>query len=160
MFRFAEGTDHQCIQSVQLLILPIGNALHIGKVSEITDAEAQDRQLVMQNPDRDHLRVSYMKRLRYRDAFDADIRDAAMPVFGKAIRHPVSDGFFQSLFHVEIHRSEPREGTQIVNPAGVVIVLMREKNPVNLPERQGESLQAKVGCTVDQQLVAAGLNGN
>lgn len=77
-------------------------------------------------------------------------------MFGKAVGHSSADSLVYLSVTVDIHIPEPAEWPQIVYPAHVVVMLVRQQYGIYSFKRQIQRLLSEIGPAVEQYAAALG----
>ena len=149
-----QPVDHERLDARQVGQLLVGQRLHVGNVGQRPDAVAHDGQPAVHHAEGHHLYPADAERLVKTDAVQADLRYAGIFMRDEAVRNALLQMGGTIVLGINVDVAENAERPQVVQPAHVVVVFVREQNGVEPAKRQGQHLAAEIGAAVDEDAAA------
>ncbi len=161
MVSMAQGVEYEGINALQVGHLGIGDGLHVGDVGEVLDAEAEDGQVAVHDADGDDFDIlANMDGLVGLNATEVDGGHTGITFLGR--REAIGNALFKMVgtigFCIDIDVTEDTVGTEVVEPADVVVVFVGDKHGVEGLEIGVEHLLTEVRPTIYEDALAANLH--
>ena len=113
-----------------------GHGQHIRDIPQPADTVTQNRQPTVHHPQRHHFRMVDGKGVPDLNFLQGNIRNTGITVIDKTIRHPQTQCACHIFFGIDRNRPEAAKRTQIIQPAHVVIMFVRNEHTVYLLKRK------------------------
>lgn len=146
----AQGVDHKRVDALQVGQLRVGNRLHVGDIGHRSDAESENRHLVVHDLYGNNLQIADVQRLMRRDGVEREMWHAGVEMTPKTVEHVVLEALAGIGIGKYIDRSEGAERAHIINPGHMVVMNVGDENAVYFTEREGENLLSEIGTAVNQ----------
>ena len=153
VFFFAQGVQHQHLQSTQLLHLLGGNGIGVGDIGHRADAEAQHRQVLVHHIHRrDRHRVRDTELILHH--MQVGLRETRVAVRLKDIVIVTTYGMLGLGVEVDIHLAALHivERPYVVQPTYMVAVRMGDEDGVQMVHTVAQHLLPEVGTDVDENI--------
>ena len=154
----AQGVEHDDVGIAELGAGFGANVVGIGEVAEAADAEAQHGQLVVQGPQGLHGHAQHLKgRVVALDGVQHHAGHAGILVLGKN----VGKLLLQLAQHARLGKNghvrflPEVEGPNVVQPGGVVLVLVGEKQGVEVRDAGAQHLLPEIGARINYEAAPA-----
>ena len=146
-----QGVDHQYLGTLNIRNLTLVDGLHIGDISQRTNAVTQYGQVVMHHLEGKDGKVANAESLVLMDLVELDGGNARIAVLGKAVWQHLEHALAGYGVGIDIDFAKLTIGTDVVHAAHVVVVGVGDEDAVNLAEGLRHDLLTEVWATVDEQ---------
>ena len=156
----AQGVDDQRVYAPYFVDFPLVDLVHVGQVGQRSYPEAEDRQLVVDAPDRDDPRLSDGERLVGANRMQVDFRNAGVGMLRERIVEVLPYPLLDPFLGIELHRSAGSvvECPHVVQSADMVLMLVGQQNSVESFHARPQHLLPEIRARVDQDRFAARLD--
>lgn len=154
----AQGIDHQGVAPHDIRNLFLRNGLHIGNVSQRTDAIAQNGQVVMHHLERHDVKIANRERVMGMNLMQLYSGYTRIAVFGKAIGQHLQHAFTGNGIGIDVDFAKLTVRPDVVHAAYVVVVGVGDEYGVDFAEGLRQHLLAEVGSAVDKYARGGGFH--
>ena len=118
---------------------------------ERLDTVGEDGQTTVHDDEGSDAKIAHGERLVSRHLYETDIWHTGILMLYKTVGHVVTDIGSGGGVGVDIDVAEDAERAKVVHTADMVVVMMGDKDGINLAEFQRQHLLTEVWTTVDEQ---------
>lgn len=151
----AQGIDYEGVDAFEQGVILFGERFTVSDVSEWTDAEAEDGELVVHDWQRRDFDAVDAEWLAFCNVVQGECGHAGIRFFGEAVGKPVDDGFGGVFAAVDRKRAVLAVRAHVVDAAHVVVVAVCDEHGVEVRGFGAYQLRAYVWAAVDEQVFAA-----